>query len=96
MKAIKCGLLTGLFFLIIGFALGAMVLTEIGQSIRPLLSILCAPGVWILHFFMTDMEMGHGGVMCLRFSNAFAYGLIGVVTGILLEFCTPRGEDSKT
>ena len=82
---IKRGLLTGLVFLLIGFILGAMVLTTVGQLNLKLLIIPCSPGIGILGLFMTQGEIGHGGVMCLPLTNALAYGLIGCVIGAFFD-----------
>jgi len=83
--SLKRGLLTGLVFALVGFILGYMVLTEIGRSNKELIIIPCSPGIGILRLFMTNMEMGHGGVMCLPLTNALAYGLIGCVIGTFFD-----------
>lgn len=82
---LKRGLWTGFVFALIGFVLGYMVLTSVGQSIIELLIIPCSPGAGILHLFMTDMAISHGGVMLLPLTNTLTYGLIGFVIGAFLD-----------
>ena len=77
----KRGGITAAFFAVIGLVFQVLCLSS---HHRDFYRVLCFPGEYIRSLFMTQIQIGHDGIIFiyLLLTNAVPYGVVGLVIGL--------------